>query len=111
MFDASDLTRFANRLEGAATSIDRSLDREGDQWGERLAGAMRGHAARDTGELAASIRHLGKGVVEVGAEHGVYQEYGTARHGPQPMAQPGLREVKVGYSRAALKTAIEELGR
>lgn len=107
--DASQVWAFADRLARAANTIDRTGDRLGDKHGPILAREMKAAAPRHLGELESSIHHVGRGVVEVGAEHGIYQQYGTARHGPQPFATIGLHRVKAGYTKAAGQAAVGEL--
>lgn len=109
--DTSDVSAFAGRLDRSATSVDQTARDVGDRHGARLATAMAAAAPARTGELAASIRHVGGGVVEVGAEHGPYQEYGTARHGPQPFARPALTKVAPEYVRAAGERIVGDLTR
>lgn len=67
------------------------------------AGAMR-RAAVDTGFLRSSIqaRKLGRShwEVVVGAEYGVYLEYGTRFMGAQPFFFPALAEVRPQFVEA-----------
>ena len=62
----------------------------------RLRDAMKSRAPVATGELRDSIEaHYGgrEGEVNVGAEHGIYNEYGTYKMPAQPFFHPAIEEV------------------
>lgn len=58
----------------------------------------------DTGNLRSSIRKRGinqhAAEVVVGAEYGIYVEYGTSRMGAQPYLQPAVEAARPGFEAA-----------
>lgn len=93
----STLGRIADGMEGRADTIVRkfALDIE--------AGA-KVRSPVDTGFLRASIRARRIGTarwrVEVGADYGLYLEFGTARQRAQPYFYPAIRAVTPAFLEA-----------
>lgn len=94
MIDASQVTAFATKLDRAAGLIEAEADQWARQWADEVATIMAAIAPRLTGELAASIRQISNGVIEVGARYGVYVDRGTSRTAPQPFVRPSIDRVK-----------------
>lgn len=65
-----------------------------------IAADAQSRAPVDTGELRDSIKRAGGGLkstVEVGAKHGVYQEFGTSRSPAHPFLWPAVEAARAGY--------------
>lgn len=72
-----------------------------------LEAAMKARAPVDTGFLRASIQASRKGKahweVVVGAEYGLYVEYGTAHTAPQPFVNPAVEFIRPVFLAAMRK--------
>ena len=71
--------------------------KHGHVYGGHQASAPGEPPANDTGHLTNSVSHRmtgpTEGVVEVGAEYGVYLEMGTSRMAPRPFLGPAVEKV------------------
>lgn len=93
---AADLDDFADRLRTAANEIETGevVDEGMEDAVAEIANDIRKRAPVDTGELKESI-HVepqgdGEYLIIVGADHAVYQEYGTGPHIIRPTDSEAL---------------------
>lgn len=85
--DTSQVARLARDLAGAGAAMEMASDDVLDKVGAEVQAAAKADAPVLTGELRDSIwLRKGKGWRKVGSStrQGVFQEFGTSRHGPQP---------------------------
>jgi HK97 gp10 family phage protein len=97
MIDASQVHMFAARL-----NLPVITEPWQEEWSGKVADDMRSFAPVLTGALRDSIDETSDGV-EVGADYGVYVEYGTAHNAPQPFTVPAINR--------NIKPAAADLGR
>lgn len=105
---ASTPDAFAARLSQLAADIEQRAVLLEQKWGSEVADEMRQRVPVRTGRLRSSIRHqrtTNPGVIDVGADYGVYVDRGTSRMPPQEFVRPALnarreRIVQEGGQRA-----------
>lgn len=102
MFDFSDVTRFALKLN--MTPDPSFEDRWRREWSGKVAEEMRSLAPSDTGRLRASIQPSSEGV-RVGVDYAGFVEYGTSDTAPQPFAGPSVNRL----SRPAVEDAARQV--
>lgn len=92
-----DSAAFEAGLAAALRRLEDGVAREVQAAGDDTAERAQAAAPVASGDLRASIsvsfRHVGDVIeVEVGTDSpvGIYQEFGTSRHGPQPFMRPAL---------------------
>lgn len=90
-----------NRYDDIADQLSDDSDRLAKETAESTAADIVRNAPRDTGELAGSVEAVKVGPaaydVNVGAEHGVYQEHGTVHMPAQPFFNPGVEANRPGF--------------
>jgi HK97 gp10 family phage protein len=99
MIDTSDVDRFAAKLNTSPSPAVEALWM--NEWSEKIADEMRNRVPVQTGTLRNSITTTADGVI-VGADYGVYVEYGTGDTSPQPFAGPALDRMT--------RPSVEDLG-
>ena len=110
----------AGRFDEFLDAVERELQTEVDAVVELIASDAQSNAPVDTGELRDSIEAVMeeaseliiRGAIEVGAEHGVYQEFGTIHMPAQPYLAPALdanREELISRSEQAITRAAKQV--
>lgn len=91
---SAKLEKFYKKLESNLRATAAALTQIGVQLAKR-------NAPVDTGELRNSISGNVKKMmsvvtmrIEVGAKHGIHQEFGTVYHGAQPFLRPALKKLE-----------------
>lgn len=101
--DFSHYPRVARHLQDRADAIVRATALD-------LEAQMKVRAPVDTGFLRGSIQtsrvKAGHWRVVVGADYGIYLEYGTVHNRPQPFRDPAIRVVRPKFIRA-MKAIME----
>lgn len=82
--------QFAARLARVAQQAEMRADELERRWGEDVAQEMRHRVPVRTGRLRDSIRQTEPGVVEVGADYGIFVDRGTSRMPPQEFVRPSV---------------------
>lgn len=99
-----------NRLRATSDMMVRKLDVVIQKAYRDIEAGAKRRAPVDTGVLRASIQSVRMGElwwqVRVGAEYGVYQEYGTRFMAPQPFLRPTLTAVLPPF-RAAVARILQ----
>lgn len=98
---------FARRLDAAAEQIDDSAEEWAEHWGHETAERMRSTAPRLTGALAASIRQVEPGGIEIGVDYWPYVERGTADTAPQPFIGPAISAIRDNALGDALERGLD----
>lgn len=92
-----------NGLPGAAGKLRSGLPGVVAATTTDVATRAQGYSPVDTGELRASIAGQASGLsgtVAAGAEHGIYQEFGTSRQAGTPFMRPGAEAAFPGFETA-----------
>lgn len=98
------------RLRAYIDQLPGKADRAVAQAAQRVTTDAQRRAPVDTGELRASIKQRSEGaaqrVVEVGAEHGIYVEYGTYKMAAQPFLIPAMEAARADFA-ALIRAALQ----
>lgn len=102
-----------NRLPDLIASLASEGDRHVEETADAVADDARRNAPVDTGELRDSIHVEGSGRqtrVVVGADHGIFPEYGTRKMAARPYFWPAVERARQGYL-AGWRAILQGTGR
>lgn len=100
---------FAARLQRVAAQIEARADVIEERWGDLVSEEMRERVPVRTGRLRESIRQTKPGVVEVGADYGVFVDRGTSHMSPQEFTRPSVNAQRQRIVEEGLDEAVEWL--
>lgn len=100
---------FAARLNRVATQIEARADTLEERWGDTVAEEMRARVPVRTGRLRDSIRQTAPGVIDVGADYGVYVDRGTSRMPPQEFTRPAVNAKRREIVEEGIDEAVDWL--
>jgi HK97 gp10 family phage protein len=100
---------FAARLRRVAEQAERRAEELEQRWGDFVEQEMRHRVPVRTGKLRDSIRQVRPGVVEVGADYGIYVDRGTAHMPPQEFVRPSVNQLRKEEIDDAVKEVVRWL--
>lgn len=111
-FDAHEVVQFSHQLQESTQQVRRRASQIVRATGARVERDAKAGAPVDTGYLRSSITTSNTGggdttsaEVSVGANYGIYQEFGTSRMAPHPFLIPAFDRNKPAFLQAMERLA------
>lgn len=100
--DASQVERFAKRLDLAARIIEAEAEDFQDEWGQKWVDEMVATVSVESGTLRDSITQVEPGGITMGVDYWRFLEHGTSKMAPRPFVRPAMNRIR--------KPAVEDAG-